>query len=76
MKPTYSKVPFEVILQAANGDVVAINQVKEHFRPYIIKKALRLMIDEVGQKHMVVDELLLGRLETRLITKILGFEIK
>lgn len=76
MKSTYSKVPFEVILQAANGDVVAISQVQEHFRPYIAKKALRLMIDEVGKKQIVVDELLRGRLETRLITKILGFEIK
>lgn len=76
MNSSYSKIPFDVILQAANGDVVAINQIKEHFRPYIVKKSLRLMIDEMGQKHIVIDELLRGRLETRLITKILGFEIK
>ncbi|EOZ5987571.1 helix-turn-helix domain-containing protein [Enterococcus faecium] len=76
MKTTYSKVPFEVILQAVNGDVTAINQIKEHFRPYITRHSLRLMIDEIGQKHMMVDELLRARLETRLITKILGFKIE
>ncbi|EMS74290.1 conjugative transposon protein [Enterococcus durans IPLA 655] len=76
MKPMYSRVPFEVIVQAANGDVVAINQIKEHFRPYIIRRSLRPMIDEVGQRHMIVDEMLHARLETRLITNILRFEIK
>ncbi len=34
------------------------------------------MIDEVGQRHMIVDEMLRARLETRLITNILRFEIK
>ncbi len=42
MKSMYSIVPFEVIVQAANGDVVAINQIKEHFRPYIIRRSLGL----------------------------------
>ncbi|WP_447382362.1 helix-turn-helix domain-containing protein, partial [Streptococcus pneumoniae] len=37
---------------------------------------LRLMKDEYGNQSMVVDEVLSGRMETRLITKILSFEIK
>lgn len=32
--------------------------------------------DEYGNQSMVVDEVLRGRMETRLITKILSFEIK
>ncbi|EKB5511999.1 helix-turn-helix domain-containing protein [Listeria monocytogenes] len=76
MKTTYSRVPFEVIVQAIDGDVVAINQIREHFRPYMMRRSLRVMKDEVGQKHLVVDEVLSARLETRLITKILAFKIQ
>ena len=43
---------------------------------YITKRSLRLMKDEYGNQSMVVDEVLRGRMETRLITKILSFEIK
>ena len=75
MKTTYSRVPFDVIVQAIDGDVVAINQIKEHFRPYTMQRSLRFLKDEVGQKHLVVDEVLSARLETRLLTKILAFKI-
>ncbi|MCI1136593.1 helix-turn-helix domain-containing protein [Enterococcus gallinarum] len=76
MNTIYSRVPFKVIVQANEGDVVAINQIREHFRPYIIRHSLRFIKDEVGQKHLVVDEVLSARLETRLITKILAFKIQ
>ncbi|WP_274661741.1 helix-turn-helix domain-containing protein [Enterococcus lactis] len=76
MKTTYSRVPFEVIVQAIDGDMVAINQIREHFRPYMMRRSLRVMKDEVGQKHLVVDEVLSARLGTRLITKILAFKIQ
>ena len=75
MKTTYSRVPFDVIVQAIDGDVVAINQIKEHFRPYMMQRSLRFLKDEVGQKHLVVDEVLSARIETRLLTKILAFKI-
>ncbi len=75
MKTPYSRVPFEVIVQAIDGDVVAINQIKEHFRPYVIRRSLRFLIDEVGQKHVAIDDVLSARLETRLLTKILAFKI-
>ena len=42
----------------------------------ITKRSLRLMKDEYGNQSMVVDEVLRGRMETRLITKILSFEIQ
>ena len=45
-------------------------------RGYITKRSLRLMKDEYGNQSMVVDEVLRGRMETRLITKILSFEIE
>lgn len=57
-------------------DTEAINQILHHYRGYITKRSLRLMKDEYGNQSMVVDEVLRGRMETRLITKILSFEIK
>ncbi|OSM25652.1 conjugal transfer protein [Enterococcus faecalis] len=76
MKTTYSRVPFDVIVQAIDGDVVAINQIREHFRPYLMRHSLRFMMDEVGKNHVVVDEVLFARFETRLIKKILTFKIQ
>ncbi|MGX7198014.1 helix-turn-helix domain-containing protein [Enterococcus olivae] len=76
MKEIYSRIPFETILYATDGDLDAIERIKSHFRPYLIKCSLRPMIDDLGNSHMILDETLFGRLETRLLTKILSFEIE
>lgn len=76
MKKNYPLVPFPLIVKAADGNSEAINQIIRHYRGYMTKRALRLMKDEYGNQSMVVDEVLRGRMETRLITKILSFEIK
>ena len=76
MKKNYPLVPFPLIVKAADGNSEAINQIIRHYRVYMTKRALRLMKDEYGNQSMVVDEVLRGRMETRLITKILSFEIK
>lgn len=76
MKTTYPTVPFSHIVQATDGDTEAINYVVKHYRGYITKRSLRPMKDEYGNQYMVVDEVLRGRIQTRLITKILSFEIK
>lgn len=73
MKTQYPMIPFPLIVKATDGDTEAINQ---NYRGYITKRSLRLMKDEYGNQSMVVDEVLRGRMETRLITKILSFEIK
>lgn len=76
MKTTYPMVSYSVIVAATDGDTEAINQIVKHYRGYISKKSLRPMKDEYGNQHLVVDEALRSRMETRLITKILSFEIK
>lgn len=76
MKKNYSLVPFPLIVKATDGNAQAINQIIRHYRGYMAKRSLRLMKDEYGNQSMVVDEVLRGRMETRLITKILSFEIK
>ena len=76
MKKNYPLVPFPLIVKAADGNSEAINQIIRHYRGYMTKRSLRLMKDEYGNQSMGVDEVLRGRMETRLITKILSFEIK
>lgn len=75
MKTTYPMIPFPVIVAAADGDTEAINQIVKHYSGFIAKRSLRPMKDEYGNQHMVVDETLRRRMETRLIAKILSFEI-
>jgi len=69
-------IPFSVIVAATDGDIEAVNQIVKHYGGYIAKRSLRPMKDEYGNQHMVVDETLRRRIETRLISKILSFEIK
>ncbi|GAY78737.1 helix-turn-helix domain-containing protein [Sporolactobacillus inulinus] len=76
MKTTHKMVPFDVIVAATDGDTDAINRVVKHYSGFITKRSLRPMKDDYGNHHMVVDEMLRGRIHTRLITKILSFEIK
>ena len=76
MKKNYPLVPFPLIVKAADGNSEAINQIIRHYRGYMTKRYLRVMKDEYGNQSMVVDVVLRGRMETRLITKILSFEIK
>ena len=76
MRKEYSRIPVPLIVKACDGDTEAINQILHYYRGYIAKRSLRLMKDEYGNQSMVVDEVLRGRMETRLITKILSFEIE
>lgn len=68
-------VPYNIIVEASAGDVVAINFVLKHYSGYIKKLSMRTFFDEYGQPHCYVDETLRRRLETKLITKILEFKI-
>lgn len=67
-------LPFHIIA-ASEGDVSAINAVLKHYEGYIIKLSTRKLYDESGQVHYCIDETLRRRLETKLITKILAFEV-
>ena len=68
-------LPFSVIQKAAGGDVEAINAVLKHYEVYIARLSLRELYDEYGNPHLCVDEELRRRLETKLITKILTFQV-
>ena len=68
-------LPFAIIQAAASGNVMAIDIVLKHYEGYIISLSTRRMYDEKGNQFLCVDETLRRRLEIKLITKILDFEI-
>lgn len=75
-KQEYSMIPYQTIEQAINGDVLAINEVLKHYHSYINKLSQRVIKNELGKRHMVVDEILRNRIESRLLKTILSFKIR
>ena len=67
---------FGTIQAAIEGDAEAINQILSYFQPFINSECKRKYKDEYGRIHYVPDEYMKRRLETKLITKILNFEIR
>jgi len=74
-KRRYNPPPFKTIEAAAQGDVFAINAVLRHYDRFITSLSLRPMMDGQGCVHMVVDPELRRHLETKLITRILKFQV-
>jgi len=68
-------LPFDVIETAAMGDVEAINAVLKHYEGYIIALSTKRLYDEQGNPYMVVDTEMRRTLETRLIVKIMQFDV-
>ena len=68
-------LPFSVIAAAAGGNIDAINSVLKHYEGYIATLSTQRGYDQNGIPFARVDEELRRRLETKLITKILGFKI-
>lgn len=66
---------YPIIALAASGDVDAINAVLKHYEGYIAALSTRKLYDEGGNSHLCIDEALRRRLETKLITKILTFNV-
>ncbi|MPN58752.1 hypothetical protein SDC9_206465 [bioreactor metagenome] len=75
-KSASSLLPYMIIEAAASGDVDAINAVLKHYERYIAALATRTLYDENGNPHLCVDEEMKRRLETKLITKILKFDVQ
>ena len=69
-------LPYTTIEAAASGDVDAINAVLKHYERYIAALATRTLYDENGNPHLCVDEEMKRRLETKLITRILSFDVQ
>ena len=70
-----SLLPFSTIEAAASGNVDAINAVLAHYARYISALSTRTLYDENGLPHLCIDEEMRRRLETKLITRIIGFDV-
>jgi hypothetical protein len=68
-------LPFPVIEAAARGEVGAINKVLKHYEGYIITLSTRRLFDEQGNPHYFVDNEIRRTLETKLIVKIMQFDM-
>jgi len=68
-------LPFPVIVAASGGDIGAINIVLKHYEGYIIALSTKPLYDEHGNTHFFVDNELRRELETKLISKILSFDV-
>ena len=68
-------LPYPLIEAAANGDITAINKVLKHYEGYIIALSTRPLFDEYGKQHLYVDEEIRRTLETKLILKVLQFNM-
>lgn len=68
-------LPFPVIEAASNGDADAIHLVLKYYEGYITTLSTRTLYDEYGNPHICVDEGIRRRLQTKLITAIISFQI-
>lgn len=68
-------IPFEIIADAVNGNSAAINYVLQYYTAYIAKLSTRVFYDEYGNSYSCIDEEIKGQLQTKLISKILTFEV-
>lgn len=51
----YKLIPFHLLADAKEGDVESINQVIEHFRPYMRKRSQKKIFDEYGNSRSQID---------------------
>jgi hypothetical protein len=68
-------LPFQIIEAAASGEVDAINKVLKYYEGYIIALSTRRLFDEDGNSHYFVDNEMRRTLETKLIIRIMQFDV-
>ena len=68
-------LPFHIIKAASEGDVMAINAVLKHYEGYIATLCTRTLKDDAGNTYSYVDEEMKNRLQVRLITRTLAFNV-
>ncbi|MGX8833066.1 helix-turn-helix domain-containing protein [Amedibacillus sp. YH-ame6] len=68
-------LPYPVIVSASLGDIMAMDIVLSHYEPYIARLSIRTVFDDYGNPHTRVDDDMRRRLETKLISSILEFQV-
>ena len=68
-------LPFQIIEAAASGDVDAINKVLKYYEGYIFALSTRRLFDEDGNAHYFLDNEIRRTLETKLIIRVMQFDL-
>lgn len=76
MKSTKKCPLFSTIRSGVDGNEIAIEKILNHYDAYISKASLCPFYDEHGNRYIVVDMELKGRIRAALIEAILGFKVK
>jgi len=71
----YTLLPCSTISAAVNADPIAVTAVLKHYEKYISSLAIKQFYDKQGRQHTGIDEDLRNRLEAKLITAILKFDM-
>ena len=77
-KQTYPTklLPSSIITEAVLGDSLAMTAVLDHYQSYIISLSLRnLYLDNSNEPSIIVDDFTRRQLETKLIEKVLTFDV-
>ena len=69
-------IPFPINIRLRTAMLKQSTRLYAIYSGFIASRSSASMKDEYGNTHMVVDETLRRRMETRLIAKILSFEIR
>lgn len=68
-------IPYKIILAAKTGNSEAINQILQHYEPYIAHCARRTFHDDYGNQYQVVDTEIKNRIVAKLMFQIIyGFD--
>jgi len=67
---------YDVIMNAASGDVDAMKRVIKHYGPYLRELATKRLVDEFGNEYRFMDETIRCQLENKLIKSVLKFKVQ
>ena len=65
-----------VIQSASSGDTEAMYLILQHYDSYIVRLCTRSFTDYTGKKYYCLDEEMRNRLQIRLITRTLKFNME
>lgn len=71
-----NKLSKSVIEEAINGDEIALKTILTFYERYISSCCMRTYYDESGNPHRYVDEEMKATIESKLLEKILKFQLQ
>ncbi len=70
-----SLLPIRIIRLATQGDSIAMQHVITHYRSYILRLSSQNKYESNNKEMVCVDEYMRRQLETKLIEKVLTFDV-